>query len=460
MQTRDQSTVRKPRGRPRRVAAIVAATALGTSMLAATVGSPVSAEPVAVTDATFEWGISEEVGAKAPPFGGCNYLSAGASDGTAAAYKASEGTVSVARVDGATPTYATRCTGVGSPFQKVVWTGGTGTVDPTTGVATLAFDGQLSINFYGGLVPFTIEDPVLTVGPGGDGQLVATMFGWESSMEDPTVKVPVAPVPGVVVADLSGADVAGTGFTVTPDYAGVEYTPPAGSGGTPQNRTISGWGSWPASFVDFHYLTGLTSYWYSSGGAADPFKAPSAITFSYSDVGSGDPDPDPDPDPEPDEGEQVIEVTIPEETVEPGGELILEIEDDGSVALSEAINTGGALEANGAIDPVKVTDTREPAATWTASGQVSDFTGDAGTIPASSLGWTPSVLSTDAGATAGAPAAPGTNDGDGLDSSRVLGSTSTAQAGTTRLGADLLLQAPLTTPEGSYSATLTLTVLG
>ena len=37
--------------------------------------------------------------------------------------------------------------------------------------------------------------------------------------------------------------------------------------------------------MDFHYETGLTSYWYTSGGAADPKKAPTAITVSYSDVG-------------------------------------------------------------------------------------------------------------------------------------------------------------------------------
>src|SRR5690606_7382019 len=118
------------------------------------------------------------------------------SDGTQAQYAASAGNVTIVRTDGATPIFATRCTGVGSPFQKVRWTGGTGTVDPVTGAATLSFTGSLTINFYGGMVPFTLTDPVLTVDTSGDGTIVATASGYGSSMDNPGVKVPLTPQPG------------------------------------------------------------------------------------------------------------------------------------------------------------------------------------------------------------------------------------------------------------------------
>jgi hypothetical protein len=437
--------------RRRKLAAVGVAAAAVAGTVAVSAG-PASAAPVSVTGASFQWDISTEVAAKAPPFGGCNYLSAGASDGTSAQYQVTAGDVAIVRTDGATPTYATRCTGVGSPFQKVNWTGGTGTVDPDTGAATLSFTGELSVNFYGGLVPFTIKDPVVTVGADGSTTVVATMYGWESSMEDPSVKVPVAPVTGVVVADASGVDAGSTGFTINPAYAGVTYDVPSGQTGTPQNRTNAGWGSWPSSFVDFHYLTGLTSYWYSSGGAADPFKAPTPITVSYADVGG---DPDPDPDPEPTSDSQVITVTVPEVT-EPG-EFVWSITGDGDVAMTEAADQGTYLGSTGAIDPIAVTDTRTNGPAWSISGQVGDFTGG---LSGQYLGWTPEVTSAGAGATAGSAVAPGNPTGDGLTVASTLASATAGHAGGSAvLGADLDLRLPVETPAGTYSATLTLTAL-
>ncbi|MGE3621296.1 MAG: HtaA domain-containing protein [Acidimicrobiia bacterium] len=452
MRTTDQRTAR---GRPRRVAALATATAMAAGALLSSV-APASAEPLAVTDATIEWGISNEVGQSAPPFGGCNYLSAGVSDGTQAQYLTTDGNVSVLK-NGAAPTWANKCEGAaaGQGNQTVRWSGGTGTVDPDTGAATLSFTGRLSINFYGGLVPFTIENPVLTVDADGDGQLVATLFGYGSSMENPNVKVPLDPVAGIVVADLSGVDAGATGFTVTPDYEGVEYEPPAESGGTPQNRVNPGWGSWPASFVDFHYLTGLTSYWYSSGGAADPKKAPSALSISYTTDGGGDPDPDPDPDPE--EGTQTITATVPEVT-EPG-ELVWSINGDGAVDLGTTTNQGTFLQAGGAIDPISLTDTRAGGPAWSISGQVSDFTGG---ISGSHLGWSPEVLSPGAGAVAGGDVASSLAEGGttGLSVPSVLAASPGGHAsGTASLGAGLDLRLPVETPAGSYSATLTITAL-
>lgn len=199
------------------------ATLIAISLVATLLGAPVaSAAPVEITDAVFEWGVSAEM-QKAPPFGGCNFLTAGASDGTQATYSTSQGDVEILK-NGAAPTWATKCDGAaaGTMNQKLVWSGGTGTVDTETGEATIAFSGQVSVAFYGGLVPFTIEDPVLTVAADGSGQVVATVFGWASSMDDPFVKVPLDPEEGVVVADLSNVEVGAGGITIVPDYEGVE----------------------------------------------------------------------------------------------------------------------------------------------------------------------------------------------------------------------------------------------
>src|SRR5690606_18373945 len=78
--------------RTRRIAMLMA-----ISMLASLLGASVaSAAPTEITDATFEWSISEEV-QSAPPFGGCNYLSAGASDGTEAGFLTTSGDVTVVK---------------------------------------------------------------------------------------------------------------------------------------------------------------------------------------------------------------------------------------------------------------------------------------------------------------------------------------------------------------------------
>jgi hypothetical protein len=409
-----------------------------------------SAEPISLTDATFEWGINTEVQSTAF-FGGCNYLSAGESDGTEAAYAVAAGDVSIVK-DGGTPTWASKC-GLtdGAVNQKVVWSGGTGSVDPATGEATIEFTGLLSANFYGGLVPFTFQDPVLTVDGSGDGQLVATMFGYESSMDNPDEKYPLDPVPGVVVADLSGVAVGADGFTFTPDYEGVEIDVQEGYG--EQNRTVDGWGAWPQSFVDFQFATGLSSYWYSSGTGLDAKKPPTAITVSYDGSGGSDPDPDPG---EPGEDEQLITVTVPEET-EPG-EFLWSIDAaDRTVALSEAVNAGAYLQSTGEIKPIAVTDTRTGGPDWSISGQVSDFTGG---LSGSYLGWTPSVIEAGAGAAAGESVASAIDGGNGLTDSSVLASaTAGHESGTAKLGADLDLRLPVDTDAGTYTATLTVTAL-
>lgn len=234
-----------------------------------------------------EWSGSAEL-QKAPPFGGSNYFSAGVSHGDQASFKGYEGNAFALQVAAggaeAVSTWATRAGHVtNGGAQLVRLYRGIGTV-AEDGSATVAWDGSFSVNFYGGLAPFTISDPALTVDADGEGVLSADLLGCASSMANPSQCTPLPMAHDVTVATFSGVEVDPAGeLTVKPDYAGVEAEVPSG---TPQNRSVAGWGAWPQPFVDFHVQTGLAAYWYSSGGIADPDKPPAPFTVDF--VG-GDP---------------------------------------------------------------------------------------------------------------------------------------------------------------------------
>jgi len=158
----------------------------------------------------------------------------------------------------------------------------------------------------------------------------------------------------------------------------------------------------------------------------------------------------------------------------PAGGLVMVLDDlqDGQVDLGVAqINAGGdLLTASGAMDPVKVTDTRAGDPGWTASGIVSDFTLGANAFNGYNLGWAPTVLSSSVnqvGIAAGPAVTAGTEGSAtsvpsdpaiGLESSRILAvAQDNAGNGTARLGAALSLNIPTDVPAGVYNATLTLT---
>jgi len=291
-----------------------AAAGAGPARAAAT---PVVAEPtpsadpgqgaLVVEDAQLRWGVNDETNNRAFAPGTVNFLSAGAVpdpgrggqrivagdwQGTGTrAWRASVGDVRVEKLlDGTwttatfagTSTTTTGATMVGTngPFSghQVVLDGGTGTVDREAGTATVRWEGSFSVVFYSGMTFFTVTDPVLDV-DGGAARLTAEVGGYASSMEDQSVWRRV-PSQRVTLADLPRPDLGSSrGFTVTPRYRGVTHQAPAD--GTAQLRSGADWGAFPASFLRYLGRLGSASYWYSSGGSADPHKVPTPLSVSY-----------------------------------------------------------------------------------------------------------------------------------------------------------------------------------
>lgn len=241
---------------------------------------------VEVKHASLDWLGNEEMQG-APPAGGSNYFSAGVSGGDEVTYRSVEGDAAVWQVSStgseALATYATRADHVTDGGRQVARLyGGEGRVEPD-GSATIDWHAAFSVNFYGGFVPFTITDPELKVGADGSGELTATLTGCSSSQANFSVCTPLAAPRRVTVATFEDATVEpGKELTVTPDYAGVvaPLPDPLPQGVFAQDTSVAGWGSWPASFVEFQLETGLDSYWYSSGGGADPDKPPLPFTVN------------------------------------------------------------------------------------------------------------------------------------------------------------------------------------
>ncbi|MDR6174389.1 hypothetical protein QE364_000886 [Nocardioides zeae] len=257
-----------------------------TATLTVTPAVEVPEEGLDLEGVVLDWSGSAELQAR-PPFGSSSYFSAGVSDGEPATYAASAGDVEILHVaaDGseAAATWDTRAAQTSGDVTQVARLGGGLAELEADGTAVVRWDGAWSVNFYDGLVPFTLTDPVLTVAADGTGELTADISGYASSLSDPGTRTPLEPVPDVTVATFSGVEIDPAGVVeVVPDYAGVEVvTPPDHA---VQDRTGAGWGSWPQEFVDVHGRTGLASYWYSSGGAADPRKPAAPFTVDLGDA--------------------------------------------------------------------------------------------------------------------------------------------------------------------------------
>lgn len=285
----------------RRLLALAASGALAAGLVAVTAPAATAApattssDTARVTGATLSWGLSNEQGGGAF-FGGCNFLSAGTAGDTGSSrlwteadgfYKTTDGNVTVTKPNASgvqtAPTWSTKCetpqgTAVSASsttslsLNQVNLAGGVGTAS-STGAGTVQWTGSFTSVFYGGLTYWTATNPKLVVDAAGNGTLTATASGYAASMEDSS-KWEAIPPRTITLAKLTNAALDADGFTSTPAYLGVEVT----TQGTAQTRTGPSWGSFPQDFVDFQYLTGQSSYWYSSGGSRDAAKPASPLT--------------------------------------------------------------------------------------------------------------------------------------------------------------------------------------
>ena len=284
------------------VAGSVAFALGGAGLLSA---HPAQAAEVNVSDAVFSWGINAESGAGAYYPGSCNFLSAGVSGDAGKAdvwskedaeakklFSPEEGNVKILRptADGGTQpiTWDNKCqtpegervnTYNGETAKRsgnfVEISGGKGTIDPETKSGTIEWEGSFTVVYYSGFTYWSVSNPKLEV-KNGKGKITGTFSGYGTDMADMTKWEKLKPVEGTI-ADFGNnkVELDENGFTVTPDYEGVD------SGQPDQNKEKDGWGSFPKSWVDYNVQTGQAQYWYSSGGAADPRKKPTALTVKY-----------------------------------------------------------------------------------------------------------------------------------------------------------------------------------
>ncbi|MGA1836127.1 fibronectin type III domain-containing protein [Herbiconiux sp. 11R-BC] len=259
---------------------------------------PSTAGTLTLDDAVLRWGLNDETNNGAY-FGGCNYLSAGRTPdpgGSAvfapSQYSADAQNVVIEKPDASgryvRASWDTKCldrtgaplgSGTTTPFggNQFVMSGGTGQVDVATGSASIRWDADVTVVYYGGLSFWYLSDPVLTV-ENGAGTLTATVGGFGSDRDDASTWVPLAER-SVTLAVFSGVQVGADGFTVTPDYRGVAVSVPAGQ--SAQARSGADWGAFPQSFIDFHGASGQAAYWYSSGGQADSAKVALPFAIGY-----------------------------------------------------------------------------------------------------------------------------------------------------------------------------------
>lgn len=467
-------TQRNERRPGRRFAAGVGAAAIGLSGLWA--AAPAQAAEVSVDDVSLSWIMNAETGGGAY-FGGCNFLSAGAAGDTGSSrvwaagdgfWASQAGNVTIEKPDASggwvQPTWATKCQNAAgqnvSPAagsttgNRVTFSAGTGSVDTATGEAQIAWDGDYTIVFYGGLTYWTASDPTLTVASDGTATLTATASGYGASMEDPGKWVELAPQV-ITLADLTGVQVDEDGFVSTPSYLGVEVEAAAG-----QVRTGSVWGAFPQSFVDYQALTGQSSYWYSSGGAADPKKVAGALDVRW-DAQATEPVDPVDPV-EPGPGEIPIDVTVPTVVVpEEPGEFVWTIEGGGaSVSLGTATVRDEAFVASGVLPKVTIKDTRAGQPAWTVNGSVSDFAAGTQVFDGKHLGWGPALAGDNTvGASNGQVVVAGV--GSGLKASSTLAYAPAGHPkGQTQAEAAIDLKLPIDTKAGDYTGVLTLTAIG
>lgn len=150
--------------------------------------------------------------------------------------------------------------------------------------------------------------------------------------------------------------------------------------------------------------------------------------------------------------------------VDKPGSLTLTVGDYGDgVELTAAGERPDRWRYTGDLPTITVTDGRnaEQAAGggWATSGQSTDFVSDSDVIGAENLGWVPRVLTPRDGVNAGPAAATAIDGGTGLSTPSLLAAaTNEGRRGTAELDARLVLDAPVGSAEGDYSARVTVSL--
>lgn len=441
------SRTQSPRGAARFAAAAGAALALALGGLA--VAAPAQAAETTVDDATFTWGLNGY--AQKGIFGPWTFKDL--SGNTAYLPGASQTEYQTAVFPATSfPANATS----GSHANAVKFTGGTGTVDPDTGAAELAWSGSYTVNAYPpqyGAPNEIYADPQLSVAADGSGELTFNFtIGAGVSMDG-------APFDAknfgrLTLATFSAGSISSLdsdSFRLTPDFEGVILDSALGLNQTTSCTAPRKAGAWPAEFIEALVSdpggSAISSHFFSTGcgGAQDTKPAlPMDIGFVLASAPATNP------------GD--INVTVPSQPDPATGSFGWAWETENAVNLGTAATSGANFAATGSLNNVVVTDTRAGgtgAYSWSISGQVSDFTSGTNSFPGNYLGWTPKVVS--GTATKGADVASTQSGGIGLGSAAVLASSNAATSAT--VGADLNLVIPGTTEQGNYQAKLTLTAV-
>ena len=173
------------------------------------------------------------------------------------------------------------------------------------------------------------------------------------------------------------------------------------------------------------------------------------------------------------QGGIAVTLTVPAVVQTEPGSLTLSVPSSAAVTLSGARDSGNTrVTATATLPAIKVDDTRRSdlLTGWQVNVQASDFAlAGSPSIGAKYLGWTPaatltttvngsgSLLATQAGPAVSSFLDAATSAG--LSTSAVLGSTTKPGQGSTTLGATLNLAIPSSTTQGSYSSTITVTLI-
>jgi hypothetical protein len=175
-----------------------------------------------------------------------------------------------------------------------------------------------------------------------------------------------------------------------------------------------------------------------------------------------------------------IPITATNTTAPYAGALALQVATGTSVTLTQVDPTTAAGHPVQATDPtghrhawvftgglsgVAVQDSRPGQTGWTLTGQASDFVGPA-QVSAKNLGWNPALVAAGSDAEGAVAAGPSvdsmfkTASSNGLSTANNLAKAPAgAGLGTQNLSAGLELRIPDTSPTGTYTSTLTLTLI-